>query len=103
IEDPVARERHLSYARSPVDATASLIEFLAHVRASLPRVRVPSLIIYARHDHVVPGLSSHYIYSRLGTRHKKMVVLHRGYHIVTVDTDREKVYSAICSFINSSE
>jgi carboxylesterase len=99
IEDPEARERHLGYDRSPVSALASLVEFLDPVRGSLPRVKVPSLVIYARHDHVVPCVSSHHIYSRIGTSDKRMVALHRGFHIVTVDTDREKVYSAIHKFI----
>jgi carboxylesterase len=103
IEDPVARERHVSYTRSPVDCTASLVEFLGHVRGALPRVKVPSLVIYARHDHVVPCVSSHYIYSRLGTSRKQMVALHRGYHIVTVDTDHERVQSSILNFISTNE
>lgn len=103
IEDPEARERHVSYDRSPVASTASLVEFVGHVRAVLPQVRVPSLVIYARHDHVVPCVSSHYIYSHLGAPRKQMVALHKGFHIVTVDTDREKVYSAIHKFILSNE
>jgi carboxylesterase len=103
IEDPDARVQHISYDRSPVACIASLVEFLAHVRGALPQVKVPSLIIYARHDHVVPCVSSHYIYSRLGTTRKQMIALHRGFHIVTVDTDREKVYSAIHNFINDCD
>lgn len=103
IQDPEAHVRHLSYLRSPVTATASLIEFLADVRAALPNVTVPTLLIYARHDHVVPSVSSHHIYSRLGAADKRMVVLHRGYHIVTVDYDREKVHEAIYNFIVSRE
>jgi carboxylesterase len=103
IEDPVARDRHIGYDRSPVSALASLVEFLGPVRASLPLVKVPALVVYARHDHVVPAVSSHHIYSRLGTSDKKMVALHRGYHIVTVDTDREKLYSSIYTFITERE
>ncbi len=103
IEDPQARVEHLSYMQSPVDATASLVEFLSHVRAALPQVKVPALIIYARHDHVVPGISSHHIYSRLGSTHKRMLALHRGYHIVTVDTDRQKVFEAVHAFITENE
>lgn len=103
IEDPDARAQHVSYDRSPVSSTASLVDFLAHVRGALPQVKTPSLIIYARHDHVVPCVSSHHIYSRLGTPRKQMVALHRGFHIVTVDTDREKVYSAIHNFITGTE
>lgn len=103
IEDPEARSEHVSYALSSVAATASLVEFLPHVRTALPQVKVPALVIYARHDHVVPSVSSHHIYSRLGTSDKRMIALHRGFHIVTVDTDRDRVYSAIYGFIAERE
>ena len=103
VEDPEAHAHHISYLRAPMDSTGSLIEFLVHVRAALPQIKIPTLIIYARHDHVVPGISSHHIYSRLGTSEKKMIALHRGYHLVTVDTDREKVYSSIYEFISARQ
>ena len=103
IEDPEARDRHITYPRSPVDATASLVDFLIQVRSGLPRIHIPSLIIYSRHDHVVPGVSSHHIYSRLGSHDKHMLALHRGYHIVTVDYDKQRVFDAIHRFISEHE
>ena len=103
ISDPDAHSNHVSYNFSPVDATASLIEFLGHVRLALPRVHVPALVIYARQDHVVPSISSHHIYSRLGSRDKRMIALQRGFHIVTVDYDRERVYQAVYDFIAARE
>src|SRR4051812_6870226 len=102
IEDPQAREEHISYPRSPVNSTASLVEFLVEVRGALPRIKIPTLVVYARHDHVVPGVSSHYIYARLGTPRKHMLALHNGFHICTVDTDREKLYSSIDEFITGN-
>jgi hypothetical protein len=32
-----------------------------------------------------------------------MLVLHRGYHIVTVDTDRQRVFEAVHEFIAGRE
>jgi carboxylesterase len=87
--------------RSPLDATASLVDFLSQVRVGLPAIELPSLVIYSRHDHVVPSISSHHIYSQLGSHDKTMVALHRGYHIVTVDYDKQKVFAAIHEFIES--
>jgi carboxylesterase len=103
IADLEAHDLHVSYEYSPVDATASLIEFLGHVRLGLPRIHVPALVVYARHDHVVPSVSSHHIYSRLGSRDKRMLALHRGFHIVTVDYDRERVYRAVYDFVAARE
>jgi len=99
IHDRAARSRHEGYMRAPVDAIASVVEFAGVVRACLPRIRVPALIIYARRDHVVHPLNSRYIYSRIGSRDKRLVSLSRGFHIVTVDKDREKVYASVYEFI----
>jgi carboxylesterase len=103
IDDPEARMQHISYPRSPVDSTASLVEFLGQLRAALPRVHAPALIIYARHDHVVPSVSSHHIYSRLGSHDKRMLALHRGYHIVTMDYDKQRVFDATYEFIQKHQ
>jgi carboxylesterase len=103
IEDPEALSEHISYAQSPSAATASLIEFVGETRGVLGQVTVPTLVMYARRDHVVPGLNSHHIYSRLASRDKRLLALHRGFHIMTVDTDRDKVREAIYSFIVEHE
>ena len=103
IQDPVARASHVTYTSAPVDAIASLVEFLRPVRASLPKVKVPALVIRARRDHVVPPASSRYIYRRLGSPDKRLVTLDKGFHIVTVDRARGQVYAAIYEFIARRE
>ena len=103
IEDPLAHSRHVSYERSPSAATASLIEFIGQVRGVLGKVTVPALVMYARRDHVVPYMNSHHIYSRLASHDKRLVALQRGFHIMTVDTDREKVQQAIFEFISERD
>jgi carboxylesterase len=99
IQDPGARLLHEGYMRAPIDAIASVVEFSGIVRACLPRIRVPALIIYARRDHVVHPLNSRYIYSRIGSANKRLVALTRGFHIVTVDKDRQKVYASVYEFV----
>jgi carboxylesterase len=99
IQDPRARLLHEGYMRAPIDAIASVVEFSGIVRACLPQIRVPALIIYARRDHVVHPLNSRYIYARIGSPNKRLVALNRGFHIVTVDKDRQKVYASVYDFL----
>jgi carboxylesterase len=99
IQDPQARRTHLSYMRSPLDATASVVELAGLVRAQLSEVQIPALVIYARRDHVVHPLNAHIIYARLGSTHKRLVPLKRGFHIVTVDRDKERVFRAVAQFV----
>jgi carboxylesterase len=99
IQDPVARRLHVSYGNAPLDATASVVEFAGLVRGELPRVRVPALVIYARRDHVVHPLNAHLIYSRLGSERTHLVALNKGFHIVTVDRDKERVFRVVAAFL----
>ncbi|HYO49066.1 MAG TPA: alpha/beta fold hydrolase [Chloroflexia bacterium] len=103
IEDPIAREGHIGYLSTSTDAIATLVELLGEVRAALPQVKVPTLIIYSRRDHIVPPISSHHIYSRINTSDKRMIALHRGSHVVTTDYDRDRVYAAVHEFISKRE
>ena len=102
IQDPEARRTHLSYMRSPLDATASVVELAGLVRAHLSEVQVPALVIYARRDHVVHPLNAHIIYSRLGSPYKRLLPLNRGFHIVTVDRDKQRVFAAVNWFVSQS-
>jgi carboxylesterase len=102
IADPVARAEQLTYERVPLSAGATLIEMLTQVRAGLHHITIPSLIIYARRDHLVHPMNSMYIYSHISAHDKRLRVLHRGFHIVTVDHDKARVFSLVSQFIAAS-
>jgi carboxylesterase len=99
IADPLAQAQHLTYPQLPLAAVATLIDLLAQVRAGLSRITIPALIVYARHDHQVHPMNSMHIYSSIASRHKRLCVLHRGYHIVTVDYDKAQVFTLAADFI----
>ncbi|MDQ2806787.1 MAG: alpha/beta fold hydrolase [Chloroflexota bacterium] len=101
IADPAARARDLTYDRVPVTTALTLIDLLAQVRAGLPRVAAPTLILYARRDHIVPSMNSMYIYSHIAAHEKRLAVLHRSFHGITVDYDREQVWAATAAFIQA--
>ena len=44
-------------------------------------------------------MNSMYIYSHISARDKRLCVLHRGFHIVTVDHDKARVFSLVAEFI----
>jgi len=99
IADPAARVRQLSYERVPLAAGMTLIDLLGQVRATLGRITMPALVIYARHDHLVHPMNAMYIYSHLASRDKRLLVLHRSFHIVTVDHDKDRVFAAAGEFL----
>jgi carboxylesterase len=101
ICDPVARKRHTRnvYRWTPLPPLDSLFLFLPQLCAELPEITVPALIMAARRDHVVPVNDGIEIYQQLGSQDKYLLVLHRSYHVIMKDYDREKVFNATLTFI----
>lgn len=77
----------------------SLLRALPVVRASLPNVRCPALVIAARHDHVVPARDSILIHRRLGSAHKELLILDHSWHIITHDVERHLVFAKVADFL----
>ncbi len=101
VRDPEARRRYRRdvYRWTPMWPVESLLRFLPQLRAELPHITAPALVIVSLHDHVVPARDGREIYRLLGSREKHLVTLHRSYHVVMKDHDREEVFSKTRAFI----
>lgn len=76
----------------------SLLAELPRVRAALPQVRCPVLVVAARHDHVVPARDGLEAYERVGARHKELLLLERSYHAVAHDEEQHEVCAQVARF-----
>jgi carboxylesterase len=100
------RDRRCARVRFPRDvyrwtATAALYSMLSALpalRAALPRVRCPALVVCARHDHVVPMRDGVETYALLGSAQKDLLVLEASYHAVTKDVERQIVLARVLAF-----
>ncbi|HLZ55582.1 MAG TPA: alpha/beta fold hydrolase [Ktedonosporobacter sp.] len=101
IRDPEARRRYTRdvYRWTPMAPVESMLLFLPLLRAELPRVTAPALIMASSHDHVVPVRDGREIYRLLGSQEKHLVVFHRSYHVIMKDHDRAEVFAKTLSFI----
>jgi len=101
VRDPEARRRYARkvYRWTPMAPVDSMLHFLPKLQAELPQVRVPALIINAVHDHVVPERDGREIYRLLASQDKHLLTLHRSYHVIMKDHDREEVFAQTLSFI----
>jgi carboxylesterase len=102
VRDPEARHRYTRdvYRWTPLQPVESMIRYLPQLRAELPRVTAPSLIINSLHDHVVPARDGREIYRLIGSREKHLVTLHRSYHVIMKDHDRKEVFDKTLAFIH---
>ena len=101
VRDPEARRRYTRdvYRWTPMRPVESMLQFLPRLRAELPHITAPALIITSIHDHVVPARDGREIYHLIGSQEKHLVTLHRSYHVVMKDHDREEVFAKTVAFI----
>jgi carboxylesterase len=90
----------LGYDRVPLHAFASLISFHALVRAELPRVNQPLLLLHSAVDHVVPtATNAATIRGRVSSRDYTEIVLEDSYHVATLDNDAERIEKESIAFV----
>jgi carboxylesterase len=79
----------------------SLIKALPEVAAGLDRVTCPTLVLGARQDRVVPVTDAQFIFERIGSAEKSLVILDRSHHVVLLDVESGKATAAIDTFTTS--
>ncbi len=99
LQDPAALAEHADYELFPTRAVAELNALMRQARRHLGRIDGPLLLIFARHDRVVPLDTLDYIWPRVASADKQQVILEHGGHIVTEDYDKEIAFTAIERFL----
>jgi carboxylesterase len=95
IADPDADEA--SYDETPLRPLLTMIMAGQDVRARLPEVQIPVLIITSRQDHVVNPEDSDVLAAELGGPVER-IWLEKSFHVATLDYDRAEVESATVAF-----
>ncbi|MEA2433074.1 MAG: carboxylesterase [Actinomycetota bacterium] len=89
----------LCYDKLPTVAAAHMLKYCKNVRAELPKVTAPLLVMHSRNDHTSPPASSQFINDNVGSTDKELVWLDRSYHVITMDHDRDDVFRRTQEFI----
>lgn len=90
-----------AYTRTPLKALHSLVKAMARTRERLWQVTCPTLIFSSATDHVVPTGSPQMAYRRISSRAKRLVILHRSYHVATLDYDGPLIVEDFLSFVRN--
>jgi carboxylesterase len=100
IHDAAARRVHPATRLLPLQAALNLIELSDQVRANLPELLQPTLVIHSRRDHTCPfGKNSAFLMKHLGSAEKRLVALDESFHVITVDSERERVAQETLDFV----
>jgi carboxylesterase len=90
-----------SYSETPIAAAAELLYTMAEVRALLPQVTCPLLIMYSTGDRSIRGDSGSFTYRHAGSKDKELVELRNSGHCITVDTEWRDVAAKTLAFIRA--
>jgi carboxylesterase len=102
--DKVAYKEHISYPQNPVRSTAELKKLILEMRAALPRVDSPVLLIHSKDDAYVLPENMERIYAGLvNARDKTKLYITGSGHVLTRDAAREQVFRSVVEFIQRIE
>jgi carboxylesterase len=100
IHDAAARSIHPNCRLMPLTAPMKLLDLSAVVRPMLPRITQPALVMHARRDHTCPMRKNvDYVMKHLGSVEKRAVELEESYHVITVDSEKERVVDEVAGFV----
>ncbi len=100
FEDPEMRKLHKSYDHFPLPCIASLNNVgLPQVRAGLPGIKCPMLILHSRSDEMLTMSNAELIFNNISSEKKEFVKLDRSGHVVTLDVEREIVFEKVYDLI----
>jgi carboxylesterase len=91
---------HPSARLMPLSAAMNLLDLSALVRPMLPRITQPALVMHARRDHTCPMRKNvGYAMKHLGSAEKRAIELDESYHVITVDSEKERVEGEVAEFV----
>jgi carboxylesterase len=101
-EGPLAGRREAdypAYPQFPPDVILALGDMIHAMRAGLPDVKVPVLLIHSAADGAVPVESMQRIYDNLGSADKEMLLVEDMDHSLVRDPKRQVVFEAVARFL----
>jgi carboxylesterase len=102
--DKEAWSGHVSYPQNPVRSIGQLNRLLAEMRAALPQLQEPVLLIHSKDDDYVLPANMELIFNDLvnASDREKIYITGSG-HVITRDASRQQVFQHTLDFIRKIE
>jgi carboxylesterase len=98
--DKTAYQDHIAYGKNPVRSSAELKKLILEMRAALPDVTVPVLLMHSQDETYVLPDNMEDIYERLvHTSDKRKIYITGSGHVLPRDASRERVFQSANEFI----
>lgn len=99
LEDIEGAEQY-GYPYFPVTLLHQLQLLVKHLTRKLPEMDFPVQLIQAKDDDVASVKNSKFIYDRIRSEIKEIVLLYNSYHVITADQERETVAEKVAGFFD---
>ncbi len=87
------------YNTVPVKAVGEFLKTVKVGKRSLPNIKIPVRLFYAKDDHVISNKNPKETYRLLGSSDKKLKVFTNSYHVMTLDNDAPELFDDIIEFL----
>jgi len=98
--DKAAYKEHVAYPQNPVRSTAELKKLILAMRASLPKVNIPVLLMHSKDERYILPDNVEEIYAGLvhASDKTKLYITGSG-HVIPRDAGREQAFQSALAFI----
>ncbi len=86
------------YPVIPVSNMHQNLRLTSYISKILPAIKTPIQLIQAKEDDITSPENSYFIYNRIGSKDKKVLLLEDSYHIIIADQERERVAQETIDF-----
>jgi alpha-beta hydrolase superfamily lysophospholipase len=94
--DPLVHHRRL-----PVRTVAELAAAIESFPGAVPRISVPTLIVYGTEDRLCPPAGSVMLNERIGAADKTLEAHDGLYHEILNEPERDRVLDQICTWLTA--
>ena len=102
IHDAAARRVHPGNRLLPLKAALNLIALSDYVRPKLGTIAQPALVIHAHKDRTCPfDRNTNFVMRHLGSSRKRLIALDESFHVITVDSEKERVAREVIDFVRA--
>lgn len=97
LED-IENVEQYGYPFFPVTQLCQLKLLVRYLVKKLPGIRFPVQLVQAKDDDMTSVKNSKFIYDRIGSAKKEIVLLYNSYHVITADQERDTVAEKMGNF-----
>ncbi|HKT34450.1 MAG TPA: alpha/beta hydrolase [Nitrospira sp.] len=89
------------YPVFPLRTLTEIDRLIAWVRARLPSVTAPTVILQAREDDMTSPRNASIVFDEISSTQRELILLDDCYHVITVDKQREAVATHLTRFLGA--